>query len=234
MTSHHRVCAVALAVAVMVFAAGCKLRRTSSSTTSSVAVSDTSSAATTAASPDTSSDTASAASAATSASAASGSSAALVGDAATKGSAVEGDTGPVFVTRDGHYRLRAPGWMTEKSQDSRNVLRIVRGNETMNLYEEKKMDFAANNLDEFVAHEMSVKKKNKQTPLGAIAKLTIAGRPARQTEVDVIMDEKRWRELYTCIEFADEYVEVSAVVAPSKYDRAPMAAIVQTVETTRP
>lgn len=149
---------------------------------------------------------------------------------ATNSAAVLNQTGPVFVTSDGHYRVRAPGWKTDKSSDERNRLRIVKGGQALNMYEEKKIDFTATNIDEFMKHELTLKKKFNQLPRGPISTLTVAGRPARQVEIDVVMDDNRWRELLTIIEFPQEYLEVSVVVKPSQEDRAAMQAIVQTVE----
>ncbi len=145
--------------------------------------------------------------------------------------AVEDDAGPWFVSSDGHYRVRAPGWQSAKSHEERNVLRIVRGTAwSLNLYEEKKVDYTAQNIDAFMAHELGLKKKDKQVPKDSIATLTIGGRPARQVEVAVTTDERRWVELFTVIEFADEYVEVSVVVQASKYERTAVTPVIQSVE----
>jgi hypothetical protein len=141
-------------------------------------------------------------------------------------------TGPVFETHDGRYRVRAPGMALEKSSHESNVLRVADKIQAVNLYEEKKIDFKATTVDEFMTREVNAKINDKQKQLAPVAKLTINGRPARQTEIDVIIEEDRWRELFTVIDYPDEWLEVSIVVKPSKYDRTKAAAIVQTVETT--
>jgi hypothetical protein len=68
--------------------------------------------------------------------------------------------------------------------------------------------------------------------LGPVTKLTVGGHPARASELDVIIEEERWREVFTVIDFPDEWLEVSVVVKPSKYDRSKAMTIVQTVEST--
>ncbi len=138
--------------------------------------------------------------------------------------------GPWFVTSDGRYGLSAPGWRMETSSDQRNVLRIERGSKALNLYEEKKVDFEATNIDEFLATELALKRKANQAPEVPIASITVGGHTARQVEVNVVMNGAKWRELLTVIEFPQEYLEASMVVKPSEYDKDTIVPIVQTIE----
>jgi len=131
---------------------------------------------------------------------------------------------------DGRYRLRAPGWKPEKSKDERNVLRVVKADFALNFYEEKKIDFTATNLDQFMTHEIALKKKYSQMLHGTVTSLTVGGRPARQAQFDVVIDDNRWREMLTIIEFPQEYLEVSIVVKPSQVDNKSMQVLVDTVE----
>jgi len=142
--------------------------------------------------------------------------------------------GPVFTTVDGKYRLRAPGWKTEKSKDERNVLRVVKADLALNLYEEKKIDVTATNVDDFMTHETALKKKYNQMPRGTVTSLTVGGRAARQGEFDIVIDDNKWREILTIIDMPKEYLEVSVVVKPSKVDKKSMQVIVDTVELANP
>jgi hypothetical protein len=111
------------------------------------------------------------------------------------------------------------------------VLRIVRGStEALNLYEEKKVDVTAGNLDDFFTHELAAKKKANHLPRGPVRPSTIGGHAARYVETDHVKEGRNWRELYAVIEFDQEYLEVSALVKPSKFDAEALLAIVGTIE----